>query len=245
MALWVCLIMAVSHCGCFLAHHLAADGQMRGCATVAQNAFAHGGMLWGCHTLGTYEGVTLALQAPLVILLLVGYIKQMSFLDVSALHRHLAAADSLTHHLAALSEAVGFEVGAITGQTYGYFLAAPTLIFQTAYPRAATNWRRVARLAAELATVHAVCGFISLCWLLPHLEANQGHITTMDLRWGSFSLHIPTLIGAAIPNTITWVLGVGYGVFHLALNVVAELTGFGDRTFFGPWWRAADFKAFW
>ena len=54
--------------------------------------------------------------------------------------------------------------------------------------------------------------------------------------------HAPAI---ACLNTITWVVGVGYGLFHVMLNLLAELVGFGDRRFYGRWWEAATFGKFW
>ncbi len=78
---------------------------------------------------------------------------------------------------------------------------------------------------------------ISLGALLLHLEGSSHHLARMDLRPASFFLHVPTHAAIALLNTITWMVGVGYGVFHVGLNLLAELTGFGDRRFYGRWWE--------
>lgn len=182
---------------------------------------------------------TMALQGPLVITMLIALMKQSSFLCMSGRHRH-DAADR------ARNENTNETVEPITLASYLYFLVAPTLFYQTAYPRVQTDLRRVAQLLGQImAVIGTVCAFISLCWLLPHLEASHEQIRAMDLSLQSFNIDALMLLGAAVPNTLTWVLGVGYGVFHVLLHLQAELTGFGDKQFYGAWWEAKDTKQFW
>ncbi len=76
-----------------------------------------------------------AVAGALVPPLLVGALKQTSFGYVCLTYRVLAAEGTLTGHLEALSAELGFTVGDITVRSYLYFLGAPTLNFQTAYPR--------------------------------------------------------------------------------------------------------------
>lgn len=90
-----------------------------------------------------------------------------------------------------------------------------------------------------------LCGLVSVGWLLPHLEASREQIEGMDLRPSSYNLDLPTVLGAAVPNTIIWVVGVGYGFFNLGLGLLAEFTGFADQAFFGRWWASSYFKEFW
>eukprot|EP00501_MAST-03F_sp_TOSAG23-6_P001645 GSMAST32.ASY1.ANO1.1713.1 assembled CDS len=41
-----------------------------------------------------------------------------------------------------------------------------------------------------------------------------------------------------------WLLGF-YCIFHLWLNILAELTRFGDRHFYRDWWNARNLDYFW
>jgi len=93
---------------------------------------------------------------------------------VCSTYRALAAEGTLHDHLEALSAQLGFTVGDITVGSLVYFLGAPTLYYQTAYPRVLTNWRRMARLIAEMAVIGAVCQAVSLGALLPVLTASAG-----------------------------------------------------------------------
>ena len=42
------------------------------------------------------------------------------------------------------------------------------------------------------------------------------------------------LLKISIPNTYVWLLGF-YWFFHLWMNLLAELTRFGDRLFYRDW----------
>ncbi len=118
---------------------------------------------------------------------------------------------------------------------------APRLLLLPAAPQAWTCGRR--RFSPTSRTASAVP--IALGALLPYLTASSHHLARMDLRPMSFFLDVPTHAAIACLNTITWVVGVGYGLFHVMLNLLAELVGFGDRRFYGRWWEAATFGKFW
>jgi len=243
VAIVVAVVMAVSHGGSYVVHH-AARTTNSVWVTRAQALLVLAGFLIPLAVLAACE-TGAAVAGALVPPLLVGALKQTSFGYVCSTYRALAAEGTLTGHLEALSAQLGFTVGDITVGSYVDFLGAPTLNFQTAYPRLPTDWRRVARLTAEMAVIGAVCQAVALGALLPHLTASSHHLAHMDLRPGSNFVHVPTHAAIALLNTITWVVGVGYGSFHVALNLLAELVGFGDRRFYGRWWEAATFGEFW
>jgi hypothetical protein len=52
------------------------------------------------------------------------------------------------------------------------------------------------------------------------------------------------LLRLSIPNTIGWIMGF-YWVFHLLLNVISELIGFGDRNFYMDWWNCRNLEEYW
>ena len=52
------------------------------------------------------------------------------------------------------------------------------------------------------------------------------------------------LLKLAIPSLITWLL-LFYGLFHLWLNILAEITCFGDRLFYTHWWNAKRLDQYW
>ena len=55
---------------------------------------------------------------------------------------------------------------------------------------------------------------------------------------------VEALLKIAIPNTYVWLLGF-YWFFHLWLNLLAELTRFGDRLFYKDWWNACTIDSYW
>ena len=52
------------------------------------------------------------------------------------------------------------------------------------------------------------------------------------------------LLSIAIPSLGCWIL-MFYGVFHLWLNILAEVTYFGDRLFYKAWWNATRLDIYW
>jgi len=52
------------------------------------------------------------------------------------------------------------------------------------------------------------------------------------------------LLKLAVPVTYCWLTGF-YAFFHVWLNLLAELTRFGDRVFYKAWWNATDFETYW
>ena len=48
----------------------------------------------------------------------------------------------------------------------------------------------------------------------------------------------------AVPGAYVW-LAMFYSVFHLFLNIMAELTQFGDRRFYSDWWNAGNLGEYW
>ena len=52
------------------------------------------------------------------------------------------------------------------------------------------------------------------------------------------------LLKLAVPTMILWLL-MFYGLFHVWLNIVAEITYFGDRLFYKSWWNATRLDVYW
>lgn len=52
------------------------------------------------------------------------------------------------------------------------------------------------------------------------------------------------LLKLSIPNTYVWLL-MFYFYFHLWLNMLAEITRFGDRMFYKDWWNARTIDRYW
>ncbi len=55
---------------------------------------------------------------------------------------------------------------------------------------------------------------------------------------------VERILKLAIPNMGIWLVGF-YLTFHVALNLIAEVTRFADRLFYLDWWNASNLERFW
>lgn len=118
-------------------------------------------------------------------------------------------------------------------RNFSYFLlAAPTLVYETSYPR--TSSIRVRYILSNLMQL-AICfliQFFLLCQLmLPVLKRDSGSLLFDFMK-------------LAIPSIFFWLLGF-YALFHCWLNAWAELWRFGDRGFYRDWWNSTTLDSFW
>ncbi|GJQ11306.1 hypothetical protein GpartN1_g3097.t1 [Galdieria partita] len=113
-----------------------------------------------------------------------------------------------------------------------FLLAAPTLVYETSYPR--TKEIRVNYIFWNLMQL-AICfliQFFLLCQLmLPVLKRDSGSLMFDFMK-------------LAIPSIFFWLLGF-YALFHCWLNAWAELWRFGDRGFYRDWWNSTTLDSFW
>ena len=104
------------------------------------------------------------------------------------------------------------------------FIMFPTLVYCLQYPRTKRirkGW--LLRRCLELVSISIIVVSMSQQWVLPtvrNAKFDQLDIVHMAER----------VLKLAIPNMYVWLLGF-YAFFHLYLNILAELTFFGDRLF--------------
>lgn len=55
---------------------------------------------------------------------------------------------------------------------------------------------------------------------------------------------IERILKLAIPNVYGWII-MFYALFHCWLNLLAELTRFGDRNFYKDWWNSLYLDEYW
>lgn len=122
----------------------------------------------------------------------------------------------------------------VTLSNFGYFIIAPTLVYETGYPR-------TPRIRPEYVAWH--CFQVIVCLTLQYILLMQFCIPIWTaarrsgyLWWFSVKL--------ALPCFIIWLL-LFWGFFQCALNIIAELTRFADREFYRDWWNATDLSQFW
>ncbi|KAK9858439.1 hypothetical protein WJX84_002695 [Apatococcus fuscideae] len=128
----------------------------------------------------------------------------------------------------------------ITLQNLGHFLLAPTLCYQAHYPKSSrfrVRWlfRRMLQL---LVTIGAML-FIVEQYITPTVKNSIAPISESD--WPRI---IERVLKLALPCLYGW-LCMFAALFHLWLNVVAELTHFGDREFYKAWWDSKTVGEYW
>jgi diacylglycerol O-acyltransferase-1 len=121
-----------------------------------------------------------------------------------------------------------------------YFLIAPTLCYQLNYPRAPkVDFRKIVFLLARMIFVAFMILFAVEQYVKPTLDTV---IAPMQAR--NIPAVLERLMKLSLPSTYVWLLGF-YFYFHLWLNLLAEITRFGDRTFYKDWWNAKTIDRYW
>lgn len=99
--------------------------------------------------------------------------------------------------------------------------------------------RWFARRLGELLAFSGLFLFIADQYMEPTIQNSLKPLAESD--WGRI---LERLLKLAIPNTYLW-LCMFYLLFHLWLNILGELTRFGDREFYRDWWNAATLGDYW
>ena len=152
----------------------------------------------------------------------------------------------------------------ITLANFGMFLLYPTLVYQTQYPRSARIRKRwLAKRVFELLVSLGLIAFLMDQYVVPTMQNATGDMAKVDAAVTGASLLDPRSLGAAartvrghapplvervlelaVPSLYVWLVGF-FGLFHTFLNIVAELTRFGDRLFYTDWWNATTVEQYW
>ena len=121
-----------------------------------------------------------------------------------------------------------------------YFSIAPTITYQLNFPR--SRQIRVKYLASILLRLAISLGlmlyFIGQYIQPTLLEALQNPVSNNGEQL------LQLLFKLSLPTTYVWLLGF-YFFFHLWLNLLAELTRFGDRQFYKDWWNSRTIGVYW
>ncbi|KAI3911832.1 hypothetical protein MKW92_019703 [Papaver armeniacum] len=104
-------------------------------------------------------------------------------------------------------------------KSLAYFMVAPTLCYQTSYPR--TTCIRKGWVTRQ-------CNFVVYQSNCPELSTS----TEGDLLYA-----IERVLKLSVPTLYVW-LCMFYCFFHLWFNILAEVLRFGDREFYKDWWNA-------
>ena len=121
----------------------------------------------------------------------------------------------------------------ITLKNIFWFSVAPTLTYQLNYPASVKiRWPIVATILFRMLAVSGLILFSIEQYIMPTLNNAMIPMHNMD-----YLAIVERILLLSIPNTYVWLL-VFYFYFHLWLNLLAELTCFGDRVFYRDWWNA-------
>ncbi|KAM1155714.1 hypothetical protein ACFX13_027158 [Malus domestica] len=170
------------------------------------------------------SGVTLMLFACIVWLKLVSFVH--TNYDMRALHKAVEKGDATP---SSLNTDYPHNNNL---KSLAYFMVAPTLCYQTSYPRTASvrkGW--VFRQLVKLIIFTGVMGFIVEQYINPIVKNSQHPLK------GDWLYAIERVLKLSVPNLYVW-LCMFYCFFHLWLNILAELLCFGDREFYKDWWNA-------
>ena len=111
---------------------------------------------------------------------------------------------------------------------------------QVNFPRTERIRKRwLLRRLAELAVFLGLLLFMTNQYLAPAITNSITPLNESD--WVRV---VERVLKLAIPTLYCW-LAVFYCLFHLWLNILAELTRFGDREFYKDWWNAATIGDYW
>eukprot|EP00927_Polykrikos_kofoidii_P077218 TRINITY_DN74185_c0_g1_i1.p1 TRINITY_DN74185_c0_g1~~TRINITY_DN74185_c0_g1_i1.p1 ORF type:complete len:544 (-),score=72.11 TRINITY_DN74185_c0_g1_i1:153-1784(-) len=132
------------------------------------------------------------------------------------------------------------------------YLVYPTLCFQLHYPRLPrVRKRRLARHVVALVG-SIILGYILIEQYIKPLLMNTRKYVRMEvagpdgipvLKVSPLGL-LERLLKLSLPNLYLWLI-IFYALFHSWLNVLAEISRFGDRRFYHDWWNAASFGEYW
>ncbi|XP_060209943.1 diacylglycerol O-acyltransferase 1-like isoform X3 [Lycium barbarum] len=127
----------------------------------------------------------------------------------------------------------------VSFKSLAYFMVAPTLCYQLSYPRSACirkGW--LARQLIKLVIFTGLMGFMIEQYINPIVRSSQ-HPLKGDLLYA-----IERVLRLSLPTLYVW-LCMFYCLFHLWLNILAELLRFGDREFYKDWWNAKTIDEYW
>jgi len=122
-----------------------------------------------------------------------------------------------------------------------YFIVIPTLCYQLKYPQ--TNGIRFKTyLIRKLVVGILLSGVVFIIgnqYLYPLIVSSLLHFDNTN-----YIKVADVILKASIPNLYLWIMGF-YVLFDIYLNILGELTCFGDRKFYGDWWNAQSLAHYW
>ena len=132
----------------------------------------------------------------------------------------------------------------IATDNFLYFLACPSLVYETSFPRAegGVRWPIVRRKLGWCAACALGLYALLTQFTLPVLR-DTAKLGLEPGGGGGVSWAVPVM-RLAVPSMLIWLLGF-VAVFHCGLGASAEMLRFADREFYGEWWNATTLEDFW
>ncbi|KAI1267404.1 diacylglycerol O-acyltransferase [Xylariaceae sp. FL1019] len=128
----------------------------------------------------------------------------------------------------------------ITMGNLTYFWWAPTLVYQPVYPRTENiRWIFVLKRLGEVACLSAFIWFCSAQYAAPVLWNSLDKMYSLDL----VSI-VERLLKLSTISLVIWLAGF-FALFQSALNALAEVMRFGDRSFYDDWWNSGGLGEYW
>ncbi|KNB44047.1 diacylglycerol o-acyltransferase [Blastocystis sp. subtype 4] len=114
-----------------------------------------------------------------------------------------------------------------------YFMVCPTLLYELDYPRTTTiRLGYIVRTSMYMVAAFILMYVIMMQFVYPILSDTHTSMVFRILRCSLSALFI------------IWLL-LFFSVFHCLLNILAEVTMFGDRLLYEDWWNATTILEFW
>jgi sterol O-acyltransferase len=120
----------------------------------------------------------------------------------------------------------------------------PTLVYDLEYPRQErVNWWYVAEKSAATLGVIWVMIIISQAYIYPVVVETvrlRDAGMSLDERWKEFPWVVSDMLfPMLLEQLLSW-----YVIWECLLNVLAEITRFADRGFYGDWWNSVSFDQY-
>lgn len=124
------------------------------------------------------------------------------------------------------------------------YICLPTLVYELEYPRQErTNWWYVLEKLTATFGVLCIMQVISQGFIYPPVAktvAMKEAGMPIEQRWQEFPFIVSEMLfPLLIEQLLTW-----YLIWECILNVLAELTCFADRGFYGDWWNSVTWDQY-
>ncbi|UKJ87772.2 acyl transferase [Theileria orientalis] len=134
----------------------------------------------------------------------------------------------------------------ITLREFYRFIIMPTVCFQFYYPMTSRiNWVTFVKQFLQFIFFLTVVKILAEQYIV---VAVTNTFTMDEFRSANFSTvayHIiDRMLLLSVPILYCWLL-MFVVIFHFWCNMLAEITRFGDRRFYGDWWNASCFGEYW